>query len=194
MDARAAHLLALVEGGATLEQAGRVYGLRRERVRQILKEEGAVGRLARSKDRQGPVSLRPAVPRGLGLAVEALWRGGMLLREVAEALAVPRAVARELLCERVSREQRVARTADRFDGRDVPVEQMLDALRDAADVIGRTPSRCEYERLRGQGLLEGPAAGTISHRLGWERACELSGLFPPGRSDKESRRPVSENG
>jgi hypothetical protein len=39
-DRRTAHLIALVEGGATLTQAGSVYGIGRERVRQLLKEAG----------------------------------------------------------------------------------------------------------------------------------------------------------
>lgn len=40
MNPRTRHLIALVEGGATLQDAGHRYGITRERVRQILKLEG----------------------------------------------------------------------------------------------------------------------------------------------------------
>ena len=172
-DQRTAHLVALVEGGATLEQAGAVYGIGRERVRQLLKGHGiSSGRRApRNPPARGPSDPGPT----LGMAAETLWRKGMRYRELAEHLEIPQQAARELVCERVPRAERVRLIAEKLKCRFITTDEILAAIHDATEILGHQPAKPAYERLRAQGLIEGPDSATISHRLGWSKALALAG-------------------
>ena len=105
-----------------------------------------------------------------------MWRAGRSYKEVADAIGVPRYAVRELICERVPHAERTALITNRYEGETITSEQITAALRDASEVLGHTPRRPAYERLRAQGLIEGPNGGLISHRLGWTNACRLAGL------------------
>jgi len=180
--ARDEHLVAFVKEGATLGEAGSRFGISRERVRQILKREGIkVGELparkqARARRRLG--RLRESAP-----AVEAMWRKGMTYEEIARELGLSLRPVKELIYERVSREERLARGAQKNSDRSrSPEEWALQALRDAARILGRTPSSHTYDELRAKGLIDGPGSTTITTRFGWAAACELAGLTPNPRS------------
>lgn len=151
MDWRTAHLISLVEGGATLEQAGRIYGLGRERVRQILKEQG-VSTGTRRRSRGGPLAARSPAKTALVPDPERMWREGSSYGEVADALVVPRDAVQRLICERVLCTERTALIANRYDDESVTSEQIIPALRDASTALGTIPRRADYERLRAQGL------------------------------------------
>lgn len=51
------------------------------------------------------------------------------------------------------------------------------ALRDAADQIGHSPSIVEYQRLRSEGVVDGPASSSIRRAYGtWNDAKRAAGL------------------
>jgi hypothetical protein len=171
VDQRTAHLVALVEGGTTLEQAGAVYGIGRERVRQLLKEQGfaTAQRIPLSPPPSSSTQLHT-----LGVTAEMLWRKGMRYRELALHLEIPQHTARELVCERIPPAERVKLIAEKLKCRSITNDEILAAIRDATEILGHPPAKPAYERLRGQGLIEGPDAGTVSHRLGWSKALKLA--------------------
>ena len=189
---RTKHLVALVKDGATLAEAGRVYGIRRERVRQILKQEGiSVTALPdRNARRRGR---RQAIRRGLWPTIEAMWDEGMTHDQIAAALDTPRKTVRELVCEFIPREERIARTAEKLRDRRSPDESTLQALRDAARMLGRTPGQTAYDRLRREQLVDGPSASAIASRWGWALACQLAGLTPNPRRPRTGLPTYSED-
>jgi hypothetical protein len=180
-DPRTEHLIYLVEEGATLAEAGQIYGIGRERVRQILQAEGIEvsalpnrGEMRRSR--------RLALRRTLAPAMEAMWRGGMTAAEIADALEIPTRTVRELIRERVPADERNRRAAEIRRARRLPDQSMIKALRKAAQRLGRTPGRAAYDRLRGEGLVEGPSGDAIAYRWGsWALACEAAELKPNSR-------------
>ncbi len=176
------HLVAFVKEGATLDEAGSRFGISRERVRQILKREGIkVGELPGRKEARARRRLDRLSERAP--AIEAMWREGMTYEEIARELDLSLRPVKELIYERVSREERLARGAQKnSDQNRSPEEWALQALRDAARILGRTPSSHTYDELRAKGLIEGPGSTTITTRFGWAAACELAGLTPNPRS------------
>jgi len=176
------HLVALVKEGATLDQAGSHFGISRERVRQILQREGIkVGELPgrmEARRRLRRQRLGESAP-----AIETMWREGMTYEEIARELGVSPRPVKELIYERVSREERLARRAQKnSDQKRSPEEWALQALRDAARILGRTPSSHTYDELQAKGPIDGPRSTTITTRFGWAAACELSGITPNPRS------------
>lgn len=189
VDARAEHLIALVEDGATLEEAARVYGITRERVRQILKEEGVSarqfpGRRKKIRDR------RLALYLELSPAIEAMWREGMLSHEIAKVFGISRDGVERLIGERVPRNERIARTTQRLSDKRSPDERFLQGLREGASVLGQSPKIKRYELSRAQGLIEGWLAAREPANS--DRAQEiLGGNTPecsPGLSPQDLRR------
>lgn len=160
-----------------MQQAGRVYGIGRERVRQILKEQG-ISTSTRPSQPLRTSGRELAGQDGLGPDAERMWRDGSSYGEVADALGVPRDAVQWLICERIPRQERTALIADKYDDETVTREQIIAALRDASNALGNSPGRADYERLRAQGLIDGPHGGLISQRLGWTNACQLAGLKP----------------
>jgi hypothetical protein len=73
MDARTEHLIALVKDGATLKDAGRVYGISAERVRQLLKEGGMSARDLPGRAEK-PRTAGAGRARLLAPVIEAMWR------------------------------------------------------------------------------------------------------------------------
>jgi transposase len=154
VDARAEHLIGLVEDGATLEEAARVYGITRERVRQILKEEGVSARELPGR-RQKIRDRRLALYRELAPAIEAMWREGMLAHEIAKVLGISRDGVQRLIGERVPRSERIARTTQRLNDGRSPEERVLHGLRAGASVLGQSDEIKGYEASRAHGLIEG---------------------------------------
>ena len=107
----------------------------------------------------------------------------MTYEEIAQELGLSLRPVKELIYERVSREERLARGAQKnSDQNRSPEEWALQALRNAARILGRTPSSHTYDELRAKGLIDGPGSTTITTRFGWAAACELAGLTPNPRS------------
>lgn len=117
--------------------------------------------------------------RQRGPVLEAMWRKGSSYREIARALGFGERQVKQVIHERVSREDRLARAAQHHsDHRRMPDEWALQALRDAAEILGGTPSCRAYDRLRARGLVDGPASSLIAARFGWAAACTRAGLRP----------------
>jgi hypothetical protein len=176
------HLVALVKAGASLGEAGSQFGISRERVRQVLEREGIrAGALPGRKEARARRRLHRV--RENAKAIEAMWREGMTHEEIARELALSPSGVRELIHEVISREERLARGARKnSDRQQSPEDWALRALRDAAQILERTPSSRAYDRLRTKGLIDGPARSTITTRFGWAAACKLAGLTPNPRS------------
>ena len=192
LSARTERLIQLVEEGATLAEAGRVYGIGRERVRQILEREGiSTPELPDREERRR--ARRSAAHRHHAPAMEAMWRSGMSCEEIGSALALPSDTVRSLIWERVSPEERRRQAAAKLAERRAPDEWFLQAIRNAARVLGRTPGVPAYDRLRAQGLVEGPSGRAITRRWGWARACELAGLTPNRRRPRLGRPTYSDD-
>lgn len=172
-------LVALVKAGATLAQAGSHFGISRERTRQILRKKGIT--VAALPGRTQARSARRLRDRLLtsGASVEELWRAGRTRAEIAIELGLAQAAVRELLCERVTREERLAIAAQkRGEMRRLPDQAVLDTLREAARILGRCPSARSYDRLRASGRIQGLSATAVSIRFGWATACRTVGLTP----------------
>lgn len=154
MHARTQHLIAMVKDGATLEDAGRVYAISRERVRQILREEGISANEipGRAQQRRGtrsvpsrrltPPVIEPAMselPQGLAPVVEAMWRDGVLYHEIANVFGISCEAVHRLIRERVPTAERSAQTAARLkDGRSSD-KRLRDGMRKAASLLGDAP-------------------------------------------------------
>lgn len=153
MDARTEHLIAMVKDGMTLEDAGRVYGISRERVRQILKEEGisANGIPGRAQKRRSTRSGPPRqptlateplpseLPPGLAPVIEAMWREGVLYHEIAVVLDISCEAVHRVIRERVPTSERSAQASARLkDGRSSD-ERVLDGMRTATGSLGEVP-------------------------------------------------------
>jgi hypothetical protein len=181
MDPRTQHLVYLVGEGATLAEAGRAYGIGRERVRQILRAVGVeVSALPDRGDSRR--KRRLAHRRTLAPAMEAMWRSGMTYAEIANEIQMPAKAVRQLIRERVPDEQRTRRAVEIRRGRRLPDDAMIKALRDAATKLGRTPGRAAYDRLRSEGSVKGPSGDAIAYRWGsWAMGCEAAELDPNPR-------------
>lgn len=154
VNARTRHLIALVKDGATLRDAADAYGISAERVRQILKEEGLS---AQELPGRGDRVLRRQLflHGGLAPAIEAMWRAGIGCDEIAKAFALPSQAVEEAIRARVPPGERSRLTERRLDDRRSRDERFGEALREAADILGRVPGISEDDRLRAQALLDG---------------------------------------
>jgi hypothetical protein len=193
MRKRNEHLIELVEQGATLAEAGRVHGLGRERVRQILEQEdiSVTALPARTERRR---ARRLAARRHNTPAVEAMWRRGMEIDEIADALALTSGTVKQLVRACIARDERDQRRLEHVRAQRSANEPTMRALREAARLLGRTPGCTTYDRLREQGFIDGPSAGLIAYRWGgWTVACERAGLTPNTRAAHLGRPTYSED-
>lgn len=154
MDARTEHLVALVKDGARLVDAGRVYGISAERVRQLLKEAGMTARDLPGRAEK-PRRRRFALARELAPIIEAMWREGMHCHEIAEVFDVSCEAVHRLVCERVPPRERAAHTAARReDGRSTDA-RLLQGVRKAASVLADSNGIGTEERRRTQAVIDG---------------------------------------
>jgi predicted transcriptional regulator len=178
VESRTEQLIDLVQDGATLEEAGSAFGITRERVRQILKREGIDVRALPGRS-SAKAQRRLDRVRERGPVIDAMWQQGMSYPQIARALGLSQRALKQVVHERVTYEQRLARAARKHSERSRMLDEWaLEAIRDAARILGRTPSCRAYARLRTARLIDGPAPSLITSRLGWSAACELAGLAP----------------
>ena len=154
MDARTEHLIALVKDGATLRDAGRVYGISGERVRQILKEGGMSARDLPGRAEK-PRTAGAGRARVLGPVIEAMWREGMLYHEIAQILDTPCEAVQRVICERVPHPEHSEQTARRRQDRRSSHERLLQGMRKAADVLAEPGAVEPAERRHAQALTDG---------------------------------------
>lgn len=125
--------------------------------------------------------------------MEAMWREGQSYAEIAKVLGSSRKIVQELICDRVPREERAWRMAQKLRQQRSPEASGTRALVGAARVLGRTPGRTAYDQLRAQGKLDGPSGSAIASRFGsWATACEMAGLTPNPRRPNSGRATYSE--
>lgn len=160
MDARTEHLIALVQDGAKLEDAARPYGISGERVRQILKEGGLTARDLPGRA-QKPRTPRPDLERELAPVIEAMWREGMFVHEIARVFDVPCEAVYRLICERLSASDRHTLTAGRLSDKRSPAERLSQAMRKAALVLSEAPGIDPAHRRRAQALVDGWLAAHV---------------------------------
>lgn len=186
---RARRVLELREEGRTLDEVGQVFGITRERVRQIEKHYGGFDRA---------VAAEKAAARQLASAethrdhILDLFRNGQNAREIARRLALPLAVVNTCLSEFASRADRGANGLARAHSRSVGLtvfsdDDLVAAIRTVADFLGRTPSSGEYlKTARAMGL---PSLPTIGNRFGsWSAAVLAAGLVPRGSGRRHYAR------
>ena len=154
MDARTEHLIALVKDGATLKDAGRVYGISGERVRQLLKEGGMnaedlPGRAAK------PIGGNLERARELAPVIEAMWREGMLYHEIAKVLDVSCEAVHRLIRDRVPQSERTEHTTRRSQDGRASDERLLHGMRKAAGVLSQPSTIEAAERRHAQAVIDG---------------------------------------
>ncbi len=185
MDARTEHLIAMVTDGATLEDAGRAYGIGRERVRQILKGEGIRAKELRARaQKRGSRGSRPPrgveagsgeLPREFAPVVEVMWREGMLYHEIAEVFESSCEAVHRLICERVSPPERPSQAVGQLEDGRCSDNPLVDGVRKAADILAASPAIDGDDRRHAQAAINGwlaarseliatPAAGSPTER------------------------------
>ena len=154
MDARTEHLIALVKDGATLRDAGRIYGISGERVRQILKRGGMSARDLPGRAER-PRTADSGRARELAPVIEAMWREGMLYHEIALVLDTSCEGVHRLICERVPQSERTAQTAGRREDRRSSHQRLLQSMRKAADVLAEPGAIEAPERGHAKAVIDG---------------------------------------
>ena len=160
MDARTEHLIALVQDGARLEDAARAYGISGERVRQILKEGGMTARdlPGRAQKRR---TQRPELENELAPVIEAMWREGMFVHEIARVFDVSCEAVHRLVCERLPASDRDTLTAGRLEDTRSADERLSQAMRKAALALGEAPGIDPDHRRRAQAVVDGWLAAYV---------------------------------
>lgn len=187
MDLRTEQLIALVKDGATLKDAGSVYGISGERVRQILKEAGLGPRELPGRAGKPP-STRSADPRELAQVIQAMWREGMLSHEIAEVFDISSAAVHRLICERVVPAGRPAQTAGRLQDGSSSDERLVRAMREAACVLAEATGMNADERRNAQAVIDGwlaahrepKSAASAAEHAGPRASVPVSGPLSPG--------------
>jgi hypothetical protein len=182
-DPRLDDMIARRGAGETLDDIGRVYGVTRERVRQILRDAGPSIDLVRSvradQDREA-VSARRS-------DVLAAFRRGDAPGQIAAVFGFREHAVRELIRAEASDADRVTRRAahDRHAEQRYTDDDLLAAIKEVAERYGRAPSSGEYAAASTGGML--PSLPTIHNRLGWANAVELAGYAPRGGRKRDYR-------
>lgn len=176
----------LREQGYSLDEVAARFAVSRERVRQILHVHGAPDPQVIAEGRRRRAQ-RLADERIDELLV--LWRAGRGPGEIAARLGLQAATCRaaiERCATDIDRAARTASMAGRRVGATYSDEDIVRALRSAADRLGRTPSPREYAAIARP--LAYPSLATVLNRSGgWLKAVASAGLRP--RSTATRPRP-----
>jgi hypothetical protein len=176
---RISQIRSLRERGHSLDEIALLFGVSRERVRQILRAHGAPdpGHVADARRRRAAQLAEQRVDELL-----ALWRAGHEPRRAASALGLQAAACRSTIARFATDVDKAARRANLSGARGAQTYSERDiivALRAVAAGLGRVPSAKEYALLaRG---LELPSLPTVLNRMGgWTRAVQAAGMTPLG--------------
>jgi hypothetical protein len=192
LDERTRQMHSVYVTGLTLEQVGKLFGLTRERVRQIFREAGLTIRTT-SETR----ALRSKhLIEGCGEEIKAAFLVSHNVEQVAHRFGLPIAVTKDYIKTEFphSWERRAPKPPDPK----YPTEEILDLLREAAAAVGgelREPSYRRYAE--GRSIADGrpwPSASTVNARFGsWSRGLVAAGLKPPRSRSSKSRRKFSDS-
>lgn len=189
MDGRGRRMAVLYhEHGLTLDGIGQLYGVTRERVRQILDEYGRPSQMGgppvRRAQRQAALAARVDQARG---EIVALYRAGRRIDEIVVQLGLPakdvsRVVDEVLGVEREAiRGRKIAASKPR-----VSEEEMLASLRRAAKDMGEAFTTDEFAAWAKKHGVIGPQ--TVHKRFGsWNEARRRAGLPVMSRHPREPR-------
>lgn len=167
---RARDMHEIYANGGTLEAVGQQYGLTRERVRQIFRDQGL-----------------PTIPLGDRRRRVHEKRADEIIdkyrelrdeREVARVLGLPRVVVEEVLRKRLSASELRKRTKH---GKKYSNDELIAMLCQASEALGGVLTKDDFESYaRERQLSDGrpwPTAQTHMHRFGtWRKALEAAGL------------------
>jgi hypothetical protein len=192
LDERTRQMHSAYVTGLTLEQVGKLFGLTRERVRQIFREADlsirstSETRALRSKH----------LLEGCGEEIKAAFLISHNVEQVAHRFGLPIAVAKEFIKTQFPHtwERRPQKPPDPK----YPTEEILELLREAAAAVGgelREPSYRRYAK--GRSIADGrswPSNATVTARFGsWSRALIAAGLKPLGPLSSRSHRKFSDD-
>jgi hypothetical protein len=192
LDERTRQMHSAYVTGLTLEQVGKLFGLTRERVRQIFREADlsirstSETRALRSKH----------LLEGCGEEIKAAFLISHNVEQVAHRFGLPIAVTKEFIKTQFPHtwERRPQKPPDPK----YPTEEILELLREAAAAVGgelREPSYRRYAQ--GRSIADGrswPSNATVTARFGsWSRALIAAGLKPLGRLSSQSHRKFSDD-
>lgn len=158
--------------GLSLAAIAEEFGMTRERVRQIVREQGGPGRADVRRIRQAKEATAREALRDRCLE-HLSWHPGLTLTELAQALEVEPGDVRDALG---SERRRLLAPKPRHVRRATD-EDLLGELRLAGGLIRGPLTGAAYDRIaRGLGL---PSRAHQIQRFGsWARACELAGVTP----------------
>jgi hypothetical protein len=189
---RAAAMVALHRGGWTLQQIGDRYGVTRERVRQILKGEGAAaaGGGAAARRRASVDAAAAEIRSWLQLrgpvALSELYRvfssepWSLPVPVIREAVADP-SVPRALVLRGASPPRGPKLVPGTFDGAAAVVAEVWAAAGRPTDGF----SKKEYDAARPAGV---PASSSLAVRWRWSELCAAAGV-PANRARRSEYRP-----
>lgn len=172
--ARAVSAYELYQGGATLDEVGRQFGVTRERIRQIFREHGfptrSVGESQQLK-RQQQLSADPEL-------ICRTYLDCKDLAEVARRLELPRSLVREVVDSELTAADR---RKDRNTRKKYSDDELIDFLRAASQDLGGVLSGAAYDEFaRSRRTADGrpwPTRQTHILRYGtWRKAVTAAGL------------------
>nr|WP_286189336.1 Z1 domain-containing protein [Sanguibacter hominis] len=156
--------------GATLEEIGRLFGITRERARQIIKRLGGVARedVRAARDTARGARDERVRARILALAATGLARSMSQIALMAnlDEAEVQRIGGKDLKAFLGARKEAAARWSR---------EDIIAAIA-AASTYAWPLSRSAYQKLVDTGEIVGPSAARIEQVYGWGAACALAGV------------------
>jgi hypothetical protein len=192
LDERTRQMHAAYVTGLTLQQVGKLFGLTRERVRQVFREAG----LSIRSTKETRALRSKHLLEGCGEEVKAAFLISHDVERVAHRFGLPISVAQDFIKTQFphSWERRPPKPPDPK----YPSEEILELLRAAAEAVGGVLREASYRRYaEGRSIADGrpwPSNATIVARFGsWSRALIAAGLEPLGPLSSESRRKFSDD-
>jgi len=182
VDQRNGAMLAMAKNGMTYEEIGGMYGVTRERVRQILKKFGVTGsttRGARAEAKLGVLSADRA-----HILEWAKRNPGLAARDAEEALGLEVSRVSQALGAEVSR---VFIWKPRNAKLRYTEEMIFEALRSASILQGAPMSKASYDEYIE--VFGGPTSILLTQRFGsWKAACRAAGLAVHAERGNTKRR------
>ncbi len=166
--------------GATLQSIADLFGISKERVRQISEKAGLAPSVVWEKRKQEQQVAAEAV---LSLAMTK-WRSGEDPRDIAKALNVSAVALSEQINKSASEADSAARRGainarSGASSKRYSDEELVAGVRHAASHLGRVPTSTQYAKLSAQ--LGLPSIASIHNRLTWAGALKAAGFPPPVR-------------
>jgi hypothetical protein len=175
---RAHRMAELREQGHLLDEIALIFGVSRERVRQILRAHGGpdAQQVAAARRRRIEQQVHARIDELLGM-----WRAGQPPASAASALGLQAAACRSAIARDATEVDRAARKASLAKARAMTTiytdGDIAAAVSAVAAGLGRVPSAKEYGALARE--RDYPCLATVLNRMGgWTNAVHAAGLTP----------------